>query len=937
MTRSHSFKKVYSYVGASINLVIKCDWAGRFDAVAQNKSYSVVEGEAPELTPLTLDSCTLTGPAAVAIDATPGTEAGCDQPDPLTGLFTLDQSACEDSGVGGTWTQDAVAATPMSCNDYGNTLDLADFPPHEGNEALYGSGGVHENQTPYEAFEAACVALSSESPNPDEATCIARHIAGTPAIYTAGSCSNTFFLTSLDCNDSGANWDAPSCDNLNAGDFNPNSHGEADCTILYSTESVSGEFTAGTALSDAQLREPESYRKALAPVYNDQGAKTDNLYANHDHEANRHLSLGSGTVNDRWGTILDSLIHGVMQLISVGQNPQKMLQATLDNLATDFEAAANTFNTVVNTAELDFNKVRSSLAYQADIWQEAGDESKRNRLKEKEGVNGYPGVDTSDESLKYADQQSATPADSLQSNEVNKSNLGMLVNNTNVKQVLNAMAIDGCFKFSFSDANVADTKHMAPAAITEFNSVVRENLALSDLQRAQRIIDMNDKMIFPCDLKTLHYSTSTTDAPAYDNTTATGTDHTANNAAVVASGMEGDASSKLAEPASLNQGSASSSSPSGDGSSDSQAVDQLMNDDGVDNADAYDKTQAYRNAKLGMYQLAIANQITYDVNIVFQQSKRTDGTEGHDGMVSQEEVNTEDLSEHDATAVLGAADGTNDSSTVPIPVAASTSAACFQFGEEVSGIANHAACVALNSCNNLRSSATATEAVDNAESSTCTYNNYVFTPTTDPEQGPTDGVNKIGYQESECNSVDVEATWTAAYCEADGVQVEAETEAICGDLGVEHSWVLGSCSFGKPTLAAYLDTSLLSTGTPAEAEEFCNSFASMSPVWAPLQTSCNNSYQVLDPASYVNFGDFEAACNALFSDTIPSSESACTALNKVEAADAVAGSCTEATGGVAVVAADEDACHADNAGNLWTEGTDAIPAVSAEWSVAEWR
>jgi hypothetical protein len=363
-------------------------------------------------------------------------------------------------------------------------------------------------------------------------------------------------------------------------------------------------------------REPEGYRAALAPFYNDSGAKIENNY-NDDGTAIDNAT--ATTVNDRWGTILDSLIYGVMQLISSAnggnQDPQNLLNATFDNLETDFNAAANALNTVVNTVELDFAKVRASLAYTADAWVEVNDENKRNRLKETDGESNEGTAND------IAPVDAAT--EFRQSDSVHKTNLGMLVNNTNVKQVLNAMAVDGCFKFSFTEAG----KHMAPATMTEFNSLVRENLALSDNQRAQRIIDKNDKMIFPCDLKTLHYSTSSNDSPAWAASDAS-TAHVANTQSVTDSGMdspEGKASSTLDEPKGLVEGSASSNQTA-DGSSDHTAVDDLDN--------AGDKSTGTAG---GMYQLAIANQITYDVNIVFQQSKRTDGELGHDGMVLAEQ------------------------------------------------------------------------------------------------------------------------------------------------------------------------------------------------------------------------------------------------------------------------------------------------------------
>jgi len=317
----------------------------------------------------------------------------------------------------------------------------------------------------------------------------------------------------------------------------------------------------GAAANDK--REPEDYRLALKPLYNDDPA----------------LASGSAVnVSSRWGTILDSLIHGVMQLISVNKNPETLLEARYAGSDADFSAAAQALNTVQTTLTLDFAKIQSSLAYTADVWVNAADKDNANLLKctTATTLNAAPaGGD-------------AAGAGIEQSADANKTNLGMLINNTNVKQVLNKMAIDGCFGMTVEVDNVGGAmKHRAPATITSCNNLVRQNAAMTDQQNDQKILDKNDKLIFPCNLVTLWYSTDGHAAYAGDDQ---------------------------------------------DNTPDFDAATDSTTDVDKDQATTQDGT----NGTSGMYQLAIANQITYDVNIVLQQSVTTDLLEGHDGMVKVE-------------------------------------------------------------------------------------------------------------------------------------------------------------------------------------------------------------------------------------------------------------------------------------------------------------
>ena len=226
------------------------------------------------------------------------------------------------------------------------------------------------------------------------------------------------------------------------------------------------------------------------------------------------------TTADAWGQIMDSLISSVTsELANIGPNNQIQFSESTE----DFADNLNILNTSVAAHELSYEKLSQSLSQKPNAWTKQEDRAKANLLK-------LPKTATS---LSAAANAGANDDGAAVDNEqkLQTSDLGLLINNSNMKEILNKLSLDGCFGIDV-ERHGADVKYksagetLGEVQAAKFNSVVRggkiltedrtsdeEGRLLTDTQKSQRILDKGDRIIFPCNMTSIVYLSASQTAP----------------------------------------------------------------------------------------------------------------------------------------------------------------------------------------------------------------------------------------------------------------------------------------------------------------------------------------------------------------------------------------------------------------------------------------
>jgi hypothetical protein len=252
-------------------------------------------------------------------------------------------------------------------------------------------------------------------------------------------------------------------------------------------------FDAVASKTDGtEKRHPEVYRKSLEGFYN----------------LNAQVKVA-------WGNAIDQIIASTMQeLITMKQNILLSLGgATSERASMKLTAASN-----LDSYSLNINKVAENMAYVPNVWVSSDKVNEaKNFLKRKIALPADGGDDLAEcpGVTDAAQYQSATDSSTVESG--NLSNLGMLVNNTNVKEVMNKLCADGafgCYGGKGAEQSAGEQRIIAPedAALTAFNVPVLTPMMIpnpgTDPLPTDYLIDIEDRLIFPCDLTAVYYDST---------------------------------------------------------------------------------------------------------------------------------------------------------------------------------------------------------------------------------------------------------------------------------------------------------------------------------------------------------------------------------------------------------------------------------------------
>jgi len=246
------------------------------------------------------------------------------------------------------------------------------------------------------------------------------------------------------------------------------------------------KVVAGTAGHGTDNRHPEAYRKSLEGFYNN-----------------------NAQVKVAWGNAIDQIIASTMQELITMKNSilLSLAGASAERASMKLTAASN-----MDSYSLNISKVAEQMAYVDNVWTNLADKDLDNILrktKDKTGVQGdqqeCPGVAAA------AQAQSSTNTSDATSN--NLSNLGMLVNNSNMKEVLNKLCADGAFGVDAGVDDAGTNRLIAPDTLTSFNVPVQQKM-FSNVSSGQYLIDAEDRLIFPCDLTAVYYDSTDNNSAA---------------------------------------------------------------------------------------------------------------------------------------------------------------------------------------------------------------------------------------------------------------------------------------------------------------------------------------------------------------------------------------------------------------------------------------
>jgi hypothetical protein len=277
--------------------------------------------------------------------------------------------------------------------------------------------------------------------------------------------------------------------------------------VDHSTEEVwTGNFVQFQIPAEGStgVRNIESYRAALSQVFNT--SEDENgvpVQPTVDGE-------GSATVADKFKGVLESITSGVDDaLLNLEANAASQFFGNNYNNG----AATGAASSVMRTYQISSELVASNMNYVMNVWDGDANSQPANPLRS----GALPSGATHDDLTGgHVDRSLTTPdLDTPNLNCAPKSHLGSVINNTNLTQVMAAMASDGLFgcRTVQEEAHCSDSQHttagacvapavwnaggpklLAPAALTTFQQSDANGAALCDL---------GDRIIFPLDLKSL--------------------------------------------------------------------------------------------------------------------------------------------------------------------------------------------------------------------------------------------------------------------------------------------------------------------------------------------------------------------------------------------------------------------------------------------------
>lgn len=264
-----------------------------------------------------------------------------------------------------------------------------------------------------------------------------------------------------------------------------------------------GNFVEWTLASASGARNIETYRQALSGLFNtSENPSGVPIQPKVDGE-------NSATVADKFKGVLESITSGVDDAL---QNLEANAASQFFGNNYNNGAATGAASSVMRTYQISSELVASNMNYVANVWDGDAHSQPANPLRS----GAKPGEATHDNLTDFVDRSLTTQLDTPNLNCAPKSHLGSVINNTNLTQVMAAMASDGlfgcrtvqeeahCSKSQYDNSAAcgegggtwyaAESKLLAPAALTAFQQIDANNAALCDI---------GDRIIFPLDLKSL--------------------------------------------------------------------------------------------------------------------------------------------------------------------------------------------------------------------------------------------------------------------------------------------------------------------------------------------------------------------------------------------------------------------------------------------------